>query len=69
MGAGETCDPPSTCPTTCPDDGDPCTTETLVGNPLTCNAACRHVPITTCSTAASDHCCPTGCTSATDSDC
>ncbi len=69
VGAGETCDPPSTCPTTCPDDGDPCTTEPLVGNPLTCNAACRHVPITTCSTAASDHCCPTGCTSATDSDC
>jgi hypothetical protein len=69
VGAQETCDPPSTCPTTCPDDGDPCTRETLVGNPLTCNAACRHVPITTCSTAASDHCCPTGCTSATDSDC
>jgi hypothetical protein len=69
VGKGETCDPPSTCPTTCPDDGDPCTAEVLVGNPLTCNAACRHVPITTCSTAAADHCCPTGCTSATDSDC
>jgi hypothetical protein len=69
VGAGETCDPPSTCPTTCPDDGDPCTREVLVGNPLTCNAACRHDPITTCSTAAADHCCPTGCTSATDSDC
>jgi hypothetical protein len=69
VGNGETCDPPSTCPTTCPDDGDPCTTEVLVGNPLTCNAACRHVPITTCSTAGADHCCPTGCTSATDSDC
>jgi hypothetical protein len=69
VGAGETCDPPSTCPTTCPDDGDPCTVEKLVGNPLSCNAACLHIPITTCSTTVSDHCCPTGYTSATDSDC
>jgi hypothetical protein len=69
VGAGETCDPPSTCPTTCPDDGDPCTVEQLVGDPLSCNSACRHVPITTCSTTGADHCCPTGCTSATDSDC
>jgi hypothetical protein len=69
IGAGETCDPPTTCPTTCPDDGDPCTFEQLVGDPLSCNSACRHVPITTCGTASSDHCCPTGCTSVTDSDC
>jgi hypothetical protein len=69
VGAGETCDPPGTCPTTCPDDGDPCTEEELVGSPATCNSACLHLPITTCSTAVSDHCCPTGCTSATDSDC
>jgi hypothetical protein len=67
--AGETCDPPATCPTTCPDDGDPCTTEVLVGDPSSCNAACRHLPITTCSGSASDRCCPTGCTPANDSDC
>jgi hypothetical protein len=67
--AGETCDPPTTCPTTCPDDGDPCTTELLVGDPAHCNVACRHIPITSCSGSTSDHCCPTGCSSATDSDC
>jgi hypothetical protein len=69
IGDGETCDPPATCPTTCPDDGDPCTREQLVGDPTHCDAACRHLPITTCSGATSDFCCPTGCTSATDSDC
>ena len=69
IGAGEACDPPTTCPTTCPDDGDPCTNEQLTGDPAHCNAACRHVPITTCSGSTSDFCCPTGCTSATDSDC
>jgi hypothetical protein len=67
--AGETCDPPSTCPTTCPDDGDPCTTEVLVGDPADCNAACRHVPIASCSGRTLDRCCPTGCTAATDGDC
>jgi len=67
--AGETCDPPTTCPTTCPDDGDPCTTELLVGDPAHCNVACLHIPITTCSGSTSDSCCPTGCSSATDSDC
>jgi hypothetical protein len=69
IGAGETCDPPSTCPTTCPDDGDPCTAEQLTGDPAHCNALCRHVPITGCSGTRSDACCPTGCTSANDSDC
>ena len=69
VGAGETCDPPSTCPTTCPDDGDPCTTEQLTGDPAHCSALCRHIPITACSGARSDACCPTGCTSANDSDC
>jgi hypothetical protein len=69
IGAGETCDPPTTCPTTCPDDGDPCTAEQVTGDPGHCNATCRHVPITTCSGSRSDLCCPTGCTSATDSDC
>ncbi len=69
VGAGETCDPPSSCPTTCPDDGDPCTTEQLTGSSDTCNAACRHLPITTCSGTKPDRCCPTGCTRGTDADC
>ncbi|HXU01779.1 MAG TPA: hypothetical protein VN903_12350, partial [Polyangia bacterium] len=69
VGAGETCDPPSTCPTSCPDDGDPCTVEQLTGSAATCDVACRHVPITTCSGTTGDACCPTGCTAATDTDC
>jgi hypothetical protein len=69
IGAGETCDPPSSCPTRCADDGDPCTTEPLTGSSSTCNAACRHLPITACSGTKSDRCCPTGCTRGTDTDC
>jgi hypothetical protein len=69
VGAGETCDPPSSCPATCPDDGDQCTQERLVGDPARCTAACRHDPITACSGGRSDGCCPTGCTPATDVDC
>jgi hypothetical protein len=66
---GESCDPPSSCPTTCPDDGDPCTAETLTGDPTTCSARCTHPPITMCSGATTDRCCPTGCTSKQDADC
>jgi hypothetical protein len=69
LGKGETCDPPSTCPATCPDDGDPCTRELLVGDARTCTAACQHVPVTSCSGKATDFCCPTGCTAASDVDC
>jgi hypothetical protein len=69
IGAGETCDPPGTCPTTCRDDGDPCTRERLDGDPQTCTAICRHDPITTCSGSTSDACCPTGCTHSSDTDC
>jgi hypothetical protein len=69
VGAGETCDPPSACPTSCPDDGDPCTREQLTGDADHCTAACQHVPITTCSGSTVDACCPTGCTPASDSDC
>ena len=69
VGAGETCDPPFTCPTSCPDDGDPCTKEQMVGDGATCTAACRHVPVTACSGSIGDRCCPTGCTSANDRDC
>ncbi len=67
--AGETCDPPSSCPTTCPDDGDPCTTDRVVGDPRQCTAACQHVPVTTCSGAQRDGCCPSICSHASDTDC
>jgi hypothetical protein len=67
--AGETCDPPSSCPTACPDSGDPCARPELQGDPSECNLVCRYVPITTCSGAISDGCCPTGCTADSDSDC
>ncbi|HVZ73748.1 MAG TPA: hypothetical protein VHJ20_15320 [Polyangia bacterium] len=69
LEAGETCDPPSTCPVACPDDGDPCTHERLVGDAASCSARCDSVPVTTCSGAAVDLCCPTGCSRATDADC
>ncbi len=69
LGAGETCDPPATCPVTCPDDGDPCTREVLVGDGDHCDAVCEHVPVTTCSGQTPDFCCPTTCTAASDVDC
>jgi hypothetical protein len=69
VGGAETCDPPSSCPTICPDDGDPCTDDRLVGDPRRCTSACVHRPITTCSASTSDRCCPTGCSAASDSDC
>jgi hypothetical protein len=69
IGGGETCDPPTSCPITCPDDGDPCTTEVLTGAAATCNVACRHVPVTRCSGARADLCCPTGCAAGNDVDC
>lgn len=69
LGARETCDPRETCPVTCPDDGDPCTREKLSGSAATCDVACQHVPVTTCSAGSADLCCPTGCTPRTDVDC
>ena len=69
IGAGETCDPPSTCPVTCPDDGDPCTREVLTGDDAHCDVVCQHVPVTACSGETPDFCCPTACTTATDVDC
>ncbi len=63
---GETCDPLSSCPTSC-DDGNACTADQLSGSPTTCNATCSHTPISAC--AAGDSCCPTGCSSSNDSDC
>ncbi len=69
LEAGETCDPPSSCPIECVDDGDVCTTGLLRGDAKTCGAYCDHVPITACSGTRADRCCPAGCLARTDVDC
>lgn len=61
---GETCD--GGCPTSC-DDGDACTTDTLQGSKLTCDAVCVSEPVTACQSG--DGCCPSGCDATSDSDC
>ncbi len=63
---GETCDPPGTCPTVC-SDGNACTTDTLSGSALNCNAACSYPAIVACQ--GGDGCCPAGCNANNDSDC
>ena len=69
LEAGEHCDPPSSCPTECLDDGDVCTDGVLRGDAKTCGAYCEHVPITACSGTTADRCCPAGCAARTDVDC
>ena len=64
--AGETCDPPGSCPTSC-FDGDPCTEDLLGGDAANCNVSCSFPLIVTCS--GTDGCCPTGCNAVNDSDC
>lgn len=63
---GETCDPPTSCPTQC-NDANACTADFLSGSAATCNSQCQHVPVTAC--ISGDGCCGSGCTAATDSDC
>jgi hypothetical protein len=65
LDPGETCDPPSSCLTTC-DDADACTTDVLTGSSGQCNVACSHTAVTAC---VADGCCPAGCSSLNDSDC
>lgn len=64
--AGETCDPPGTCPASC-DDGVPCTTDIVTGSAASCTAACSSSPTTAC--VGGDACCPGGCGVQSDSDC
>ncbi len=65
----ETCDPPASCPTSCRDEGDACTSAKLVGDPGLCTARCTQVPILECS-AMSDQCCASSCAApASDPDC
>lgn len=66
---GETCDPPSSCPTSCKADSDACTAARLLGDPATCTARCSQIAIQECG-ATADQCCPTGCRPlANDPDC
>jgi hypothetical protein len=59
--------PSAACPTQCPDDGDSCTKETLVGTSANCNAHCTRTPIT--AFVPGDGCCPHGANANQDSDC
>lgn len=65
--AGETCDPPGSCPTSCAVSADACAPNVLVGSATSCTAACVTRAISDC--AGGDGCCPASCTAATDSDC
>lgn len=65
---GETCDPPSSCPTLAQcDDNNACTTDSLTGSAANCSAACANIAITEC--VDGDGCCAPGCTLANDDDC
>jgi hypothetical protein len=63
---GETCDPPSSCPTECSSD-DPCVRATLQGSAASCDATCVFEPIAECGP--KDGCCPEGCAASGDPDC
>ncbi|MEZ4358772.1 MAG: DUF2271 domain-containing protein [Kofleriaceae bacterium] len=67
VDAGETCDPPGSCPTSCQASADACMPNVLVGSAATCTAACVVQAVTDCG--AEDGCCPAGCTAANDVDC
>jgi len=71
LDPGELCDPaitsgPGQCPTLCGDE-NACTSDQLVGDAAMCSATCSFDPVTAC--VSNDRCCPSGCTSADDSDC
>ncbi len=66
IDAGETCDPPESCPTSC-DDQNPCTTDTMTGSAGNCNVECGHADIAVCTDG--DECCPPACDHNSDSDC
>lgn len=71
LAEGETCEPESPsapCWTLrdC-DDGDPCTTDVLVGGEANCNAQCSHAAVH--SFVSGDGCCPDGADANSDGDC
>jgi hypothetical protein len=73
---GEICEPSSAigqnsgtvaCPTSCPDDGNACTKESVVGSETNCNAHCTSTLIG--SLIPGDGCCPYGANANQDTDC
>ena len=66
--AGETCDPPSACPTlaVCK-SSNACLRPMLMGDPRTCDSKCGVEVIEAC--VHGDGCCPAGCTNEVDADC
>lgn len=67
LDAGETCDPPGSCPSSCAVATDACMPNVLLGSASVCTAACVVQAVTECANA--DGCCPGACTPANDSDC
>jgi hypothetical protein len=63
---GETCDPQSSCETSCNDD-NVCTKDQMSGSVAQCNVACLNSPIT--SPMSGDGCCPEGANAKNDNDC
>jgi cysteine-rich repeat protein len=63
---GEACDG-SSCPSSCPEDSNPCTTNRLRGSRSSCDAACVEEQVTEIDD--DDGCCPTGTSSGADADC
>jgi hypothetical protein len=66
MEAGETCDPPSMCPRSCPWNG--CGRRKLEGSADSCTARCVDDGMQT-ACASGDGCCPSACNSTNDNDC
>lgn len=64
---GETCDPPSSCPTACPGE-NACNVAERIGGAATCNLFCGSVSVVTVCKSG-DSCCALGCTYANDTDC
>jgi hypothetical protein len=63
---GEECDPPGSCPASCPNMG--CTKFTLQGSAARCNSRCVEAgPEIMCK--AGDGCCPASCNATNDADC
>ena len=67
LDAGETCDPPGSCPTSCAVAADACKPNVLTGTASSCTAACVVQSVTACVNG--DGCCAPGCTAANDNDC
>jgi hypothetical protein len=66
LEAGETCDPPETCPTEC-EDNNACTLQQRIGSRRNCNVRCVTQVINKCESG--DGCCPGPCDATNDSDC